>query len=163
MMNRKRVALFTSLTVLISTVISNTNPLRNTITHEVNAAQVKGNSKIDQKYPNITQKLDLVSMEQYSSDNLFMNVTLKKFYVKDTALDQQGKYYLLLTPIKTSNQYFLVTIKSSQKIQAHRNITVRGFLDGKTRINNEQIQMGLDSKYLNKKVVSMMGDNFSLD
>jgi len=90
---------------------------------------------------------------------LFMNVTLKKFYVKDYSIDTKGKYHLLLVPIKTSDQYFLVIIDSDAKITKNQQISVQGFLNGKTRIDFSQ---GFNKKYLDKKAVSILADNFTI-
>jgi len=161
-MNRKRIALLTGLTLLTGTIVNTTNPLRYATKAHAEAAQNKTKLKPHSKYPDISKELDLTSMEQYSSVNLFMNVTLKDFYVKDSTIDDYGQYHLLLAPIKSSNQYFLIVTKSKQVIKKNRKISVQGFLNGKTRIDDQQINAGLNQKYLNKKVVSMLADNISL-
>lgn len=159
-MNRKRIALLTGLTMFSGITISNHNLLRNTTIQRVNAAEIKNKLKSKQKYPDVTKKLDITSMAQYSSNTLFMNVTLNNFYIKDLASDEKGHLHILLSPIKTSNQYFLVTVPSNNKIKRDSYITIQGFLNGKTRIDDE---LGLNKKYLNKKVVSMLVDNISLN
>lgn len=161
-MNRKRIALLTGLTILMTAAVNTTNPLRNALKNDAEAAQIKTNLKPNSKYPDIADKLDLTSMEQYSSVNLFMNVTLKDFYVKESVIDNYGQYHLLLAPIKTSDQYFLVVTKSKADIKKGRKIIVQGFLNGKTKIDNTQLNAGLNSKYFNKKVVSILADNIGL-
>ena len=161
-MNQKRLALLTGLTLMTGPLINNVEWLRNTTIQEAAATQIKTNLKPTKKYPDVTKELDVTSMQQYTSSNLFMNVTLSKFYIKDAALDDQGQYHLLLAPIKTSDQYFLLVTKSSQIIRTGRRLTVQGFLSGKTNIGSEQIKSGLNKKYLNKKVVSIAADNISI-
>lgn len=161
-MNRKRIALLTGLTLLAGAVVNTTNPLRNAVKNDAEAAQIKTNLKPNSKYPDIAKKLDLTSMEQYSSVNLFMNVTLKDFYVKESSIDNYGQSHLLLAPLKTSDQYFLVVTKSAKTIKKNDMITVQGFMNGKTGIDNAQIAAGLNQKYLNKKVVSLIADNIGL-
>ncbi|MFC6177576.1 hypothetical protein ACFQAV_12225 [Companilactobacillus huachuanensis] len=161
-MNRKRIALLTGLTILTSTIVNTTNPLRYATKAQAEAAQNKSNLKPNSKYPDISKELDLTSMDQYSSVNLFMNVTLKNFYVKDLAIDEYDQYHLILTPIKSSDQYFLIVTKSKQPIKKNRKISIQGFINGKTRIDDKQIDAGLNQKYFNKKVVSMLADNIGL-
>lgn len=156
-------ALVTSLTLLMSSIVNANNPLRNTVVTEVNASQSKEKQNNSQKYPNIESKLDLTSMAQYSSVNLYMNVTLKKFYIKDYTNNDQDEYRLLLAPIKSSNQYFIATVKSNKKFKVNQRITIKGFLNGRIKIDNELIATGFESKYLNKKVVSIMPDVVSID
>ncbi|KRN98678.1 hypothetical protein [Companilactobacillus kimchiensis] len=161
-MNRKHIALLTGLTLLTGSLSNNVEWLRNSITQNVTAAQTVTNLKSNQKYPDISKKLDLISMEQYTSDNLFMNVTLKKFYIKDSAIDSAGNCHLLLVPVKSSNQYFLLITKSNRTLKNNRLITVQGFLNGKNKINNTQIMAGLSKKYLNKTAVSITADKIAI-
>jgi hypothetical protein len=91
-----------------------------------------------------------------------MNVTLKDFYVKESTIDNYGQYHLLLAPIKTSDQYFLVVTKSKAAIKKGHKITVQGFLNGKTKIDDTQLNAGINSKYSNKKVVSILADNIEI-
>lgn len=161
-MNRKRIALLTGLTLFTGLASNNAAWSKNTMIRAVEATQVKDDLNPNQKYPDIAKKLDLTSMAQYSSDNLFMNVTLKKFYIKDISATNDGQSYLLLAPIKTSNQYFLLLTKSNSKFKVNQRITVQGFLNGKSKITTTQINSGLNPKYLNKKVVSIMPDNIAI-
>lgn len=161
-MNRKRIALLTGLTILMTAAVNTTNPLRNALKNDAEAARIKTNLKPNSKYPDIANKLDLTSMEQYSSVHLFMNVTLKDFYVKESTIDNYGQYHLLLAPIKTSDQYFLVVTKSKAAIKKDHKITVQGFLNGKTKIDDTQLNAGINSKYSNKKVVSILADNIEI-
>lgn len=153
-MNQRKLALLTSLTLFTGTAI--TVP-QFADTTNVKAAQLKPTKK----YPNIKNKLDLTSMEQYSSVNLFMNVTLNKFYIKDVG-SKDGTYTLLLAPIKSSGQYFLITTKSDKVIKKHHKITVQGFLNGKSKISTTEIESGLNRRYLHKKVVTMLPDKFTV-
>jgi len=161
-MNQKKLALLTGLTLLTGPLVNHVEWMRNAVIQEAQATQVKDKLKPTKKYPDITKKLDVTSMQQYSSNSLFMNATLNKFYIKDLALDQQGQYHLLLAPIKTSDQYFLVVTKSSQLIRVNHRITVQGFLSGKSKIDATQIDVGLNKKYLNKSVVSIAADNIAI-
>jgi len=158
-MNRKRKALLTGLTLFVGTTISPNTLLKSSNLNEVEAAKTRTKLKTHQKYPNIMKELDVTSMEQYASDMLFMNVTLKKFYIKDYSIDAKGQYHLLLAPLETSNQYFVVVTKLNQKVAQNQQITVQGFLNGKTRIKFDQ---GFNKKYLNRKAVSILADNVTL-
>ncbi len=157
--NRKRRALLTGLTIFLGTSVSSTDLIKTSNINEIEAAKLKTKLKANKKYPDVTKELDITSMEQYASNMLFMNVTLKKFYVKDYSIDTKGKYHLLLVPIKTSDQYFLVIIDSDAKITKNQQISVQGFLNGKTRIDFSQ---GFNKKYLDKKAVSILADNFTI-
>jgi len=161
-MNQKRLALLTGLTLLTGPLVNQVEWMRNTVIQEAEATQVKDNLKPSKKYPDVTKKLDVTSMQQYASSTLFMNATLNKFYIKDLTLDKQGQYHLLLAPIKTSDQYFLVVTKSSQLIRVHHRITIQGFLSGKTKIDTTQINAGLNKKYLNKSAVSIVADKIAI-
>jgi len=161
-MNQRKLALLTGLTLLTGPLVNHVEWMQNTVIQEAQATQVKDKLKPNKKYPDVTKKLDVTSMQQYSSSNLFMNTTLNKFYIKDLTLDQQGQYHLLLVPIKTSDQYFLVVTKSSQLIRVKHQITVQGFLSGKTKIDAGQIDAGLNKKYLNKSAVSIVADNIAI-
>ncbi|GEO78518.1 hypothetical protein FD29_GL001572 [Companilactobacillus mindensis DSM 14500] len=158
-MNRKRIALLTGLTLFTGVTANNAAWSKNTMIHAAEATQAKGELDSNQRYPDITKKLDLTSMDQYTSDNLFMNVTLKKFYIKNISVTKDNQNYLILAPIKTSNQYFLLLTKANPKFKINQRITVQGFLNGKSKITTKQINNGLEPKYLNKKVVSIMADN----
>lgn len=162
-MNRKRIALLTSLTVLAGSVINTTNPLRNVTTHQADAAQLKSDLKANQKYPDIMKKLDVTSMAQYASNSLYMNITLKKFYIRDIVQDDQEKTYLLLAPLKSSDQYFLTKLDTNKKLKIGRKITVQGFLNGRVKLGGESTNIGLNKDYLNKKAISIMTDNYSLN
>lgn len=160
-MNRKRLALLTGLTLFAGGTATVNHLVIKPETADVKAAQLKDSLKPTKKYPNIKKELDLTSMEQYTSDNLFMNVTLNKFYIKDVGF-KDDEYTLLLAPIKSSRQYFLITTKSSQPIKKNHKITVQGFLNGKSKISVKEIDAGINKRYLHKKIVTMLPDNFTL-
>ena len=147
-MNRKRIALITSLIFLSDCSIESFNPLKNDLKSDVQAVSQSHKKKTSDKYPNISKELDITSMEQYSSNVLFMNLTLRNFHVKDIYLDDQGTYHLLLTPLKTSNQYFVTTIKSSKTIKIGDKITIQGFINGKVKVHDEH---SFNPKYNGKK------------
>jgi len=161
-MNRKRLALLTSLTILINGAAGTTNLFKGINTAQASTTKIKRSLSPNKKYPDINKELDLTSMAQYSSENLYMNVTLKSFYIKDLGTDENGKYYLLLTPFKSSNQYFFVNFNSSNDIKKYQKISIQGFLNGKKKLGNSEIDTGLNTKYLNKKVVTLLPDNIVL-
>ncbi|MFH5812168.1 hypothetical protein [Companilactobacillus sp. FL22-1] len=160
-MNRKQIALLTGILLLSNISISNTNQAENIVSTAVRASKTK-RKKTSDKYPDISNKLDLTSMEQYESVDLFMNVTLKNFYIRDLALTNTDEYTLLLAPIKSSDQYFLVTGQTNYHLKKGQKISVEGFLNGKTSITADQVKLGLNQKYLNREVVSMMADKILL-
>ena len=159
-MNRKRIALITSLIFLSDCSIESFNPLKNDLKNDVQAVSQSHKKKTSDKYPDISKELDITSMEQYSSNVLFMNLTLRNFHVKDIYLDDQGTYHLLLTPLKTSNQYFVTTIKSSKTIKIGDKITIQGFINGKVKVHDEY---SFSSKYNGKKAVSVIVDHFEIN
>ncbi|WP_195701252.1 hypothetical protein [Companilactobacillus futsaii] len=71
-MNRKRIALITSLIFLSDCTVENFNPLRNNLKSDVEAVSESNKKKSNDKYPDISKELDITSMEQYSSNVLFM-------------------------------------------------------------------------------------------
>lgn len=159
-MNRKRIALITSLIFLSDCSIESFNPLKNDLKSDVQAVSQSHKKKTSDKYPDISKELDITSMEQYSSNVLFMNLTLRNFHVKDIYLDDQGTYHLLLTPLKTSNQYFVTTIKSSKTIKIGDKITIQGFINGKVKVHDEH---SFNPKYNGKKAVSVIVDHFEIN
>lgn len=161
-MNRKRIAFLTGFTILMGSAISSNNPLRSSIVQEVKATEVKTDLVPSRKYPDVTKKLDLTSMAQYESANLFMNVTLKKFYIKYIAVDKDKQTHLLLAPLKNSDQYFLTTITTDKKLKKNQQITIQGFLNGKSTIDQELINIGFNAKYLNKRTVSILTDKIAI-
>lgn len=155
-MNRKRIALLTSLTIFGGTNIPFNNLISNQSINIIKAAQRKKVSKKSSKYPDIMDILDVTSMQQYDSNILFMSVTLNDFYIKDFHTDNNGETNLLLAPIVTSNQYFIMNTKLTQKIKKDQKITIQGFLNGKTKIAEQQ---HLDKNYLNRQAVSVLVDH----
>jgi len=158
-MNRKRTAFLTSLTLLMISSINSHNPLKNVSTLEIQAKKTKNKLKLNKRYPSINDKLDVVSMDQYSNSILFMNVTLENFYIKSLIKNNDQSYSLLLTSIKTSNQYFFTTVYSIQGIKRNNYITIQGFLNGRTKIDQNKINFGLNSKYSEIKAISLLTDN----
>lgn len=162
-MNRKRIALLTSLTMFSGLMLNNASWLKDHVTHEVYAEQVKLSLKPNKKYPDIAKTLDLTSLEQYPSTSLFMNVTLNKFVVIDVGLNSNNIYQVLLAPIKSSDQYLLVTLDTDCKIKKGQKLTIQGFINGKDKVRLKQINGGISRKYLNQKVVTMLTDSFSIE
>lgn len=158
-MNRKRIALITSLAFLSQSAIESFSPLKHTLESDVEAVSESNKQQSNKKYPDITKELDITSMEQYSSNVLFMNLTLRKFYVKDAYIDDQNYYHLLMAPLKTSNQYFVTTLKSNKTIKIGNQITIQGFINGKVKVHDEHT---FNSKYNGKSAVSVMVDDFKL-
>ena len=159
-MNRKRIALITSLIFLSDCTVENFNPLKNNLKSDVEAVSQSNKKKSKDKYPDISKELDITSMEQYSSNVLFMNLTLRNFFVKDIYLDDQSNYHLLLTPLKTSNQYFVTTIKTNKTIKIGNKITIQGSINGKVKVHDEY---SFNSKYNGKNAVSVMVDHFEIN
>ncbi|HIY92190.1 hypothetical protein [Companilactobacillus sp. HBUAS56275] len=157
-MNRKKIALLTSLTIFSGTNIPFNNSVNNQSINIIKAAQRKKSSKVESKYPDIMKKLDITSMQQYDSNMLFMGVTLNKFYIKDFSTNKSGKTSLLLAPLNTSDQYFVASTKLDHKVKKNQRITIQGFLNGKTKINAKQ---NFNKKYLNKSAVSVLIDHIS--
>lgn len=156
MMNRKQIALMTGLTIISGINFSNNYSSKKPNVQIIKATQKNKKSKYKTKYPDIMNKLDITSMQQYESNMLFMNISLKDFYIKDFSLDSTGKTHLLLAPLSTSNQYFLAVTKTTKSFKRNQRITIQGFLNGKTTIKSKD---NFNSKYLNQTAVSILVDH----
>lgn len=104
-------------------------------------------------YPDINSKFDVNNMNQYSDDDLFTGVLMKNFYIKDIGGDKMKQYHILLTPNKKSKSYFLAVTKSKKRLIINKKITVTAILQSHTKINSNQINSGISSKYYNKKAI----------
>lgn len=126
------------------------------------AAKTVKKLKPNSKYPNIKSKYDIKDMSQYTDDDLFDAVTLNKFYVKDWGYNSyMGDRHLLLTPTKKSKQYFLVVTKTKKVFKGDR-ITVQGSLNGPSHVNQAQIKVGMQKKYLNKPDTLVLADKVAI-
>lgn len=114
------------------------------------------------EYPDIATKFDINNMSQYSDSDLFAGVTLKNFYVKSLGADSMKQYHLLLTPEENSDQYFLVVTKSKKRIAIGDTVTVECGLNGSSKVNNAQINSGIDNEYLGKDVILTTPDKISV-
>lgn len=110
--------------------------------------------------PNITTKFDVTNMSQYSDSQLEDAVSISKFYVKDLGKDKMGQYHMLLTPTKNSNQYFLVVTNKKKKLRIGQKVSLQGQLNGRGKINHNQIASGISRAYANKKVVLYLADSY---
>jgi hypothetical protein len=155
-MNRKQIALLTSFSILTSISLTSINSSIHPRTHLIKATNKKNVSKKKSAYPDIMKKLDLTSMQQYDSNTLFMKVALKDFYIKDFSEISTNKYRLLLTPLDTSDQYFITTVSMTEPLKRNHQITIQGFLNGKTKVKDKD---NLQDKYLNKNTVSVLTDH----
>ncbi|UQS83515.1 hypothetical protein [Bombilactobacillus thymidiniphilus] len=116
------------------------------------------------EYPDITNSFDVNNMSQYSSEDLLgQAVTLTNFYVKDIGADKMKQYHLLLTPTQNSDQYFLaVTDKLSQRVKLGDIVSIQGPLNGKSKVNDSQINSGISENYFNKPITLIEVDKIQL-
>ena len=106
------------------------------------------------QYKDINSLFDVNDMSKYSDDDLFASdVILPNFYVKDIGADKMGEYHLLLTPTEKSEQEFLAVGKTKQKISVGSTISIKGTISGRGTINQNQINVGINEKYINNKVI----------
>jgi len=101
-------------------------------------------------------------MSQYPDSDLYIGVTLKDFYVKSLGADSFKKYHLLLTPNENSDQYFLVITKSKDRIIVGDKVTVKCELNGSSKVNDTQINLGIDNDYLGKNIILTTTDKISV-
>lgn len=111
-------------------------------------------SSNDNQYKDINSLFDVNDMSKYSDDDLFAsNVILPNFYVKDIGADKMGEYHLLLTPTENSQHEFLAVGEAKQKIRVESTISIKGTITGYRAVNQTQINVRIDEKYINNKVI----------
>lgn len=147
--------------VVLSKKISGTNSKKKAKSASTSATS-KSESSNDKSYKDINTLFDVNDMSKYSDDDLFAaNVLLSNFYVKDASADKMGEYHLLLTPTENSHQEFLAVGETKQKIRVGSTISVKGTINGRGKVNQTQINIGLDNKYLGDKIIGVMMDGLS--
>lgn len=112
------------------------------------------------KYPDITTKFDVNKMSNYSEDDLFGNVTLKRFYVLGVSYDHVKQYRLVLVPKPTSNQYFYMTADKHKKVHVGQRITVKGQLNGRLQIPDDKWNKYFPSKALNENSTMVLVNSY---
>lgn len=111
-------------------------------------------SSNNKQYKDINTLYDLNDMSKYSDDDLFAaDVILPNFYVKDASADKMGEYHLLLTPTENSHQEFLAIGETKQKIRVGSTISVKGTISGRGKVNQTQINAGINEKYLDNGII----------
>lgn len=156
-MKKYKKLLIMGLSILLSTSF-----ISNIEMNEVEAAKTVNKLSPNSEYPNIKNKYDITDMNQYNSDNLTDGITLNKFYVKDWGYNKyMGDRHILLTPTKKSNQYFLVVTKTKKVFKGDR-ITVQGSLNGSSHVNQVQIKVGMQKKFLNKPDTLVLSDKVAI-
>lgn len=110
--------------------------------------------------PNITTQFDVSNMNQYSDNQLEEAVSINKFYIKDLGKDHMGQYHMLLTPTKHSDQYFLVVTDKKKTLHIGQKVNLEGQLNGRGKINHNQIASGISRIYANKSVILYLADSY---
>ncbi|MBB1108932.1 hypothetical protein H5S11_00245 [Limosilactobacillus sp. pH52_RY] len=87
-------------------------------------------------------------MSSYSEDDLFTNLTLKRFYVIGVGKDHVHQYRLVLVPKSNSDQYFYMTTDRHKKIKVGQRITIKGQLNDRLSIPNNKWNKTFPSKVL---------------
>ncbi|USG02202.1 hypothetical protein A4W86_03940 [Latilactobacillus sakei] len=64
-----------------------------------------------------------------------------------------GEYRLLLTPTENSQHEFLAVGEAKQKIRVESTISIKGTITGHGAVNQTQINVRIDEKYINNKVI----------
>lgn len=113
--------------------------------------------------PDIATKYDITNMSQYDDSQLEDAVSLNKFFVKDLGKDKLGNYHILITPTRKSNQYFLVVTKKGKKLHVGQRISLQGMLNGRGKVNHNQVASGISRAYANKDVVLYQADSYKLN
>ncbi|QBX93217.1 hypothetical protein [Lactiplantibacillus plantarum] len=115
------------------------------------------------KYPNVSSIFDLNSIESQNSSSLFKTVELKGFNIVDMGADSMKQYHLLISPNGHSDTYFLAVFdhKLSGKLDTYNTVTIDGTLNGKSKLDGTQVNTGISSDYLGKKVILINVDKVS--
>lgn len=112
------------------------------------------------EYPSITTKFDVDNMSKYNEEDLFESVTLKNFYVIGLTTDHVHQYRMVLVPKPSSNQYFYMTAKKHKKIQVGQKTTIKGELNGRLEIPNDEWNKNFPSQVLNKQSTMVLVDSY---
>lgn len=127
------------------------------------SSSVSSSPSSSTEYPNISSIFDLNTIESQNSSSLFKTVELKDFNIVDMGADSMKQYHLLISPNGHSDTYFLAVFdhKLSGKLDTYNTVTIDGTLNGKSKLDGTQVNTGISSDYLGKKVILINVDKVS--
>jgi len=92
-------------------------------------------------------------------------VALRDFKVIDFGADKMKQYHVLIAPKNASKTYFLLVFGDNiykGRITYSSKITVLGSLNGKSRVNDSQINSGIAQRYLGKRDILVLIDRIQV-
>ena len=92
-------------------------------------------------------------------------VALRDFKVIDFGADKMKQYHVLIAPKNASQTYFLLVFGDNiykGRITYSSKITVLGSLNGKSRVNDSQINSGIAQRYLGKRDILVLIDRIQV-
>lgn len=127
------------------------------------SSSISSSTSSSTEYPNISSIFDLNTIESQNSSSLFKTVELKGFNIVDMGADSMKQYHLLISPNGHSDTYFLAVFdhKLSGKLDTYNTVTIDGTLNGKSKLDGTQVNTGISSDYLGKKVILINVDKIS--
>ncbi|KZU92718.1 putative cell division protein (Pyrobaculumaerophilum) [Lactiplantibacillus plantarum] len=124
--------------------------------------------KPKQQYKNIATIFNMHSIKYLSNRRIFAKgagVVLRNFKVIDFGADKMKQYHVLIAPKNASHTYFLLVFGDDLykgRITYDSRITVFGSLNGKSRINDSQINSGIAQRYAGKRVILVLIDKIQV-
>ncbi|MCG0873256.1 hypothetical protein IMAU30116_03427 [Lactiplantibacillus plantarum] len=124
--------------------------------------------KPKQQYKNIEKIFNMHSIKYLSNRRIFAKgagVVLRNFKVIDFGADKMKQYHVLIAPKNASHTYFLLVFGDDLykgRITYDSRITVFGSLNGKSRINDSQINSGIAQRYAGKRVILVLIDKIQV-
>ena len=124
--------------------------------------------KPKQQYKNIETIFNMHSIKYLSNRRIFAKgagVVLRNFKVIDFGADKMKQYHVLIAPKNASHTYFLLVFGDDLykgRITYDSRITVFGSLNGKSRINDSQINSGIAQRYAGKRVILVLIDKIQV-
>ncbi|QAR39423.1 hypothetical protein [Lactiplantibacillus plantarum] len=124
--------------------------------------------KPKQQYKNIETIFNMHSIKYLSNRRIFAKgagVVLRNFKVIDFGADKMKQYHVLIAPKNASHTYFLLVFGDDLykgRITYDTRITVFGSLNGKSRINDSQINSGIAQRYAGKRVILVLIDKIQV-
>ncbi|QJY44179.1 hypothetical protein HPB53_15145 [Lactiplantibacillus plantarum] len=131
-------------------------------------AKTKKPKQPKQQYKNIETIFNMHSIKYLSNRRIFAKgagVVLRNFKVIDFGADKMKQYHVLIAPKNASHTYFLLVFGDDLykgRITYDSRITVFGSLNGKSRINDSQINSGIAQRYAGKRVILVLIDKIQV-
>ncbi|MBS0940911.1 hypothetical protein JK197_14330 [Lactiplantibacillus plantarum] len=134
---------------------------------EVSSAKKKKKQHSD-TYQNIETIFNMHTIKYLSNRRIFKKgsaVALRDFKVIDFGADKMKQYHVLIAPKNASKTYFLLVFGDNiykGRITYSSKITVLGSLNGKSRVNDSQINSGIAQRYLGKRDILVLIDRIQV-